>query len=214
MVLLIFILLVGKFLDLTLQLVNESLHSFMVLLIFILLIGKFLDLTLRLSQSLLGIIKTSVLSIKFRFQLTNTGIHFTHGFLATLKSILLSFIKLALHVLGLGLKKLALALKTLSRFLFSSKLFSKASSINHSLLGLLLRQGSFRCHFIKIRIESVHFTIKLHLGTLDGLVGASLISKSLIGVSKFLFNHASSTVRLLKHGASLLKSILVGMSLS
>merc|ERR1719512_419608 len=66
----------------------------------------------------------------------------------------------------------------------------------------------------KMKLESVHFTIKLHLGTLDGLIGASLISKSLIGVSKFLFNHASSTVRLLKHGASLLKSILVGMSLS
>merc|ERR1719464_1581688 len=58
------LLLVG--LDLSLELVNESLHAFVVLAILISLEGELLDLTLALPQVLLGISKTPALGIHFR----------------------------------------------------------------------------------------------------------------------------------------------------
>merc|ERR1719215_2394177 len=65
-----------------------------------------------------------------------------------------------------------------------------------------------------VEVNQAILAVKLHLGSLNGLVGTGLLSKSLIGVSKLLLNHASSTVRLLQKGACLFKCILVGMGLS
>ena len=46
-----------------------------------------------------------------------------------------------------------------------------------------------------------HFGLKLHLCSLDGLVGTSLLGKSLVGVSKLLLHHSSGTVCLFKQSA-------------
>jgi hypothetical protein len=59
--------------------------------------------------------------------------------------------------------------------------------------------------------KSLHLIVQLHLAGLNGLVGASLISKGLVGISQLLLHQPPSTVSLLQHSASLLQSILVGM---
>merc|ERR1719341_1711298 len=142
------LLLVG--LDLALQLVNETLHALMVLPVLILLVSQFLDLALRLPHTLLCISHPPVLSIKLRFKLPDSGVHLAHGLLSSLEGVLLSIIKSGLKVLDLGFKKLAVTLKTHSTFLLATKLISKAGSINHGLLGLVLRKGSLSRHLIQI----------------------------------------------------------------
>merc|ERR1719300_1826683 len=82
------------------------------------------------------------------------------------------------------------------------------------LLGLLLRKGGLRCHLIKIARQGLHLRVQLHLAALDGLVGASLVSQGLIGVSKLLLNHPSGTVSLFQESAGLLQSILVSIGLA
>merc|ERR1712170_195060 len=123
-------------LDLSLQLVNQGLHTLMVLAVLISSKSQLLDAAFRLAQVLLGITKASVLSIKFRFQLPDASLHLVHCLLASLKGIGLSLIQTLLHVLNLALKQLAILLKSLSQVLFLTELISKASSINHCLLCL------------------------------------------------------------------------------
>merc|ERR1719490_291836 len=155
MVLPVLILLVSQFLDLALQLVNETLHALMVLPVLILLVSQFLDLALRLPHTLLGISHPPVLSIKLRFKLPDSGVHLAHGLLSSLEGVLLSIIKSGLEVLDLGFKKLAVALKTHSTFLLTTELISKAGSINHGLLSLVLRVGSLSRHLIQISRQSL-----------------------------------------------------------
>merc|ERR1719150_3239938 len=56
--------------------------------------------------------------------------------------------------------------------------------------------------------------LELHLGSLDGLVGAGLVGERLVGVLKLLLNHAAGAVSLLQQGAGLLQSVLVGVGLA
>merc|ERR1719288_18784 len=73
------LLLVG--LDLALELVDQTLHPLVVLPVLVLGVGQLLDVTLGLAEVLLGISKTSVLSIKLRLQLTNASLHLSNSFL-------------------------------------------------------------------------------------------------------------------------------------
>merc|ERR1712029_446147 len=185
-------------LDLALELVNQSLHSLMILSVFILRVGKLLDLALRLAEILQAVSIASVLSIKVRFKLTDASVHSSHGFLASLKGIGLSLINSSLHVFDLSLKKSLFSLKSLGKLLLRSELISKTSSINHGTLSLLFRKGSFSSHLITVSLEGLDLRLKLSLGSLDGLVGAGLVRKRLIGVLEFLLNHTAGTVSLLK----------------
>merc|ERR1712131_302729 len=103
------LLLVG--LDLALELVDQSLHPFLVLLVLVDGVGQFLHVSLGLAEILLGIPKTSVLSIHLGLELTNASLHLGDGLLASLEGGLLSFIKASLGVLDLGLEELLVSLK-------------------------------------------------------------------------------------------------------
>merc|ERR1719461_2614436 len=99
------LLLVG--LDLGLELVNQSLHALVVLAILISRVSQLFDSALRLAQVLLGIREATVLSIKLRFQLPDTGLHFVHSLLASLQGIGLGLIQTLLHILDLALQQFA-----------------------------------------------------------------------------------------------------------
>ena len=77
--------------DFSLQLGNESLHTLIVHLLFILLVGKLLDLALSLSQVLLRISNVSVFSIKLRFQLPDAIVHLVINFFSPFRAGLLKF---------------------------------------------------------------------------------------------------------------------------
>merc|ERR1712130_131658 len=136
----------------------------MVLSVFILRVGKLLDLALRFTEVLEAVSITSVLSIKLRLQLTNAGVHSGHGLLATLEGICLGLIDSSLHVLDLSLKQSSFSLKSLGKLLLRSELISKTSSINHGTLGLLFRKGCFSSHLITISLEGMDLRLKLVLG--------------------------------------------------
>merc|ERR1712061_694140 len=206
------LLLVG--LDLALQLVDQSLHPLVVLPVLVLLVAQLLDLTLRLAHVLLGISHTPVLSIQLRLKLTDTGVHLGHCLLATLQGLGLGLIDAGLHVLDLSIQKFAFPLKTLGSILLSAELISQPGGIDHGTLGLLLAESGFSRHLVEVAGEGGHLGLDLHLGGLNGLVLASLVAESLIGVSKLLLDHASGTVSLLQQSAGLLQSILVGVALA
>merc|ERR1712128_96266 len=116
-------------LDLSLELINQSLHALMVLSVLILGVGQLLDMTLRFAP---------VFSIKLRFKFTNPCVHLSNGFLASLQGILFSLIKAGLSVLYLCLKKFRVPLKHHCHLLFTSEFISKAGSIDHGSLSFLL----------------------------------------------------------------------------
>merc|ERR1712189_148374 len=68
-------------LDLSLKVINQTLHALVVLAM------------LRTTQVLLGIVYPPVLSIHLRFQFPNPGLHLVHSLLSSLESIGFSLIK-------------------------------------------------------------------------------------------------------------------------
>merc|ERR1719471_1105009 len=206
------LLLVG--LDLALELVNQTLHALVVLPVLLLGVGQLLDFTLGLAEVLQAVSVASVLGIKLRLELTDASIHSGHGLLASLEGGGLGVVHAGLHVLNLGLQESLLSLQRLGELLFRSEFISKTSSINHGALGLLLGQRSLTSHLVTVRLEGLDLRLQLHLGSLDGLVGAGLVGQGLVGVLQLLLHHTAGTVSLLQEGAGLLKSVLVGVGLA
>merc|ERR1712111_319823 len=205
------LLLVG--LDLALELVNEGLHALVVLPVLLLAVGKLLDLSLGLAEILLAVSIAPVLSIHLRLKLPDAGVHPGHGLLASLEGVGLGLVHSGLHVLDLGLEEPLLPLKGLGKLLLRPELISQAGGINHGTLSLLLGQGSLSSHLVTVRLQGLDLRLELHLGSLDGLVGAGLVRQRLVGVLKLLLDHAAGAVSLLQEGAGLLQGILVGVGL-
>merc|ERR1712180_489681 len=105
-------------------------------------------------------------------------------------------------------KELAVPLVSKGNLLLHPEFISQPSSINHGLLGFLIRKMSLTGHFIKISMEGLHLSLQLPFGTSNGLIDTSQVRELLIGIRKFLFSHATSTVSLFKQCASFLKGIL------
>merc|ERR1719373_706417 len=133
--------------------------------------------------------------------------------LASLEGVGLGLVHSGLHVLDLGLEQPLLPLEGLGELLLRPELISQTGSINHGTLGLLLRQGSLSSHLVTVGLQGLDLRLELHLGSLDGLVGAGLVGQRLIGVLKLLLDHAAGAISLLQEGAGLLQGILVGVSL-
>merc|ERR1719422_2973928 len=205
------LLLVG--LDLALELVNETLHALVVLPVLLLAVGQLLDLPLGLAEVLLAVSVAPVLGVQLGLELADAGVHPGHGLLASLEGVGLGLVHSGLHVLDLGLEELLLPLKGLGEFLLRPELISQAGGVNHGTLSLLLGQGSLSGHLVTVRLQGLDLRLELHLGSLDGLVGAGLVRQRLIGVLKLLLDHAAGAVSLLQEGAGLLQGILVGVGL-
>merc|ERR1740131_517795 len=205
------LLLVG--LHLALQLVDQSLHSFVIFLVLVGRENQFLDASLRLPQVLGHISKSSSFGIKLRLKLPDPSLHLDHCLPSTLQSIGFSFVGSVGSILALGFKQLLVLLKVHGKILFSSQFIGESSSINHGTGSLLLRQFSFASHLIKVGIQLSPFVIELPLSSGNGLVGIGEIGKSFVGVSKFLFSGAALAVSSFQESTAFLKSILHGSSL-
>merc|ERR1719461_365193 len=135
-------------LHLVLQFVNQLLHTFLVLLVLILGEGQLLDTSLSSSVGLLSVNKTSLFIIKLTFKILNLLLKSGDNLLASLDCQLLSLVQLGLHVLHLVVQDTSASLCHLSILLLSSEFISKSGSINHSLLGFLLRNSRLCQHFL------------------------------------------------------------------
>merc|ERR1719381_180971 len=193
--------------DPALQLVDQVLHALVVLPVLVGGEGQLLDAALRPAQVLLGVGETAVLSVQLRGQLPDAGLHLVHGLLASLQGIGLGLIQAGLHVLDLALVQLLVLLVRHGNLLFLAELISKASSINHCILSLLICQLCLMSHFVHLAVQGLHLRLQLPLGSSDGLVLAGLVRELLISVGQFLLSLASSPVSLLKKGLGLLKGI-------
>merc|ERR1719346_208874 len=201
-------------LDLALQLVNQTLHALVILPVLLLGVGQLLDLPLGLAEVLLAVSVAPVLGVQLGLELADAGVHPGHGLLAALEGVGLGLVHSGLHVLDLGLQQPLLPLQGLGELLLGSQLVSEAGGVNHGALGLLLRQGSLTGHLVTVSLQGLDLGLQLHLGSLDGLVGAGLVGQGLVGVLQLLLHHAAGAVSLLQKGAGLLQCVLVGVGLA
>merc|ERR1719498_446946 len=127
------LLLVG--LDLLLELAGKVGHSVLVLLVLSLGKLELLDLALGSLEGL-GVLRGAGLDrSKLRFELTDSGLKLSHGSLATSHGSSLSIGQSSLKVTKGRLQGVLGSSLAIGVILFRSELISKASSINHSLLG-------------------------------------------------------------------------------
>merc|ERR1719351_384521 len=164
MVLVVLLLLEGQLLylflvclDLLLELVNQFLHPLVVLVVLLLLEGQLLDPPVHTTLVLLGINQASLFLIELALELTDLLLQALNDLSTSLHGQGLSLIQLGLHVLDLVLHAAALSLHALGALLLNPELIGKPGSINHSLLGFLLRKPSFSKHFLQVSMQGLHF---------------------------------------------------------
>merc|ERR1719323_434454 len=201
-------------LDLALQLVDQTLHALVVLPVLFLGVGQLLDLPLGLAEVLLAVSVAPVLGVQLGLELADAGVHPGHGLLAALEGVGLGLVHSGLHVLDLGLQQPLLPLQGLGELLLGPQLVSEAGGVNHGALGLLLGQTGLASHLVTVCLQGLDLRLQLHLGSLDGLVGAGLVGQGLVGVLQLLLHHTAGTVSLLQESAGLLKGVLVGVGLA
>merc|ERR1719351_114084 len=147
------LLLVG--LDLGLQLASQVAHGHLVLLVLVVLELELLDLALGLLVTLQVVAGASLHVAQLDLQLPDARLQLGHGGLASLHGGLVGIGQTVLHVGHGGLKgPLVLGLDS-NMVLLSTELISKASSIDHGLLGLLLRALGLVEHVVDLGLQSV-----------------------------------------------------------
>merc|ERR1711872_1186180 len=153
------LLLVG--LDLGLQLVGEVAHPVLVLLVLLDLEGELLGPALGLLVAL-GVLPSVRLHVaQLHLQLADPGLQLGHGGAASTDGVLVGIRELLLELGQLGLEgALGLGLGV-GVILLSTELIGKTGSINHGLLGLLLRVLGLLEHAVDLSVHGVH-------GALDG----------------------------------------------
>merc|ERR1719239_11735 len=130
------LLLVG--LDLGLQLAGQGRHLLLVLVVFVNRKLDFLAVTLRLLVSLAVLASVRLEVAQLSLHLSDPSLQFGHRHAASADCILACLGILCLHLGELGFKSTLLLHQVVGVVLLHTKLISKASSIHHSLLGLLL----------------------------------------------------------------------------
>merc|ERR1719270_1004676 len=148
------LLLVGLYL--ALQLGGQLGHAVLVLLVFGVLELELLDLPLRLLVALHVVPSASLHVSKFDLQLSDAGLKLCHGGLASTHRRLVGLGKTVFHVGHLGLQGvLVLALHS-HVVLLSAELLCETSSIDHRLLGFLLRVLCLVEHVVDLGLQSVN----------------------------------------------------------
>merc|ERR1719471_1019492 len=147
------LLLVG--LDLALELGGQVGHVVLVLSVLVVLELELLDLTLSSLVSL-GVLSGAGLNIsKLNLKLTDAGLKLGHGRLSTTHGGIIGISKAVLKFSKLGLKGSLTLGQGGGVVLLRSELISKAGSINHGLLGLLLRVLSLVEEVINLSLHGV-----------------------------------------------------------
>merc|ERR1719367_624304 len=152
------------------QVQGSNLLSFLNLL----LVG--LDLALSSLVSL-GVLSSAGLDIsKLNLKLTDAGLKLSHGRLSTTHSSIIGISKTVLKFSKLGLKGSLTLGQGGGVVLLRSELISKTGSINHGLLGLLLRVLGLVEEVINLSLHGVKRSLNTSLvSTSSGIDGVHLI---------------------------------------
>merc|ERR1719499_1348865 len=157
------LLLVG--LDLLLQLAGQLRHSVLVLLVLIILELELLDLAVSLLVGLHVLTSAGLDIAKLNLKLSDSGLKLGHGRLATTHSSIIGISKTVLKLSQLGLHSSLALGQSGDMVLLRSELISKSGSINHSLLGLLLRVLGLVEQVIDLSLHGVESSLNTSLVT-------------------------------------------------
>merc|ERR1719348_352973 len=181
-------------LDLLLELGGELGHPVLVLLVLALGELQLLHLPLRPLVGLEGLSITGLDVGELSLKIPDLGLKLCHGSLASLGSSSFSISKPGLKVSKLVVHGVLRGSKGGGVVLFGSQFISKAGSINHGLLGLLLSILSCSKHGINLSLKGVDATLKTplcrHVASIDGL---DLVYGS-TGISNFVLNLSLGTI--------------------
>merc|ERR1719461_845506 len=150
-------------LDLNLQLVDQVLDSGQVLLVFVSLVGDFLDLSFKLSGSLDTVSSSSLFGVEFVFEFSNSGFHLLDLLSATLQSDLFGFVQSVLEVLDVAFHVLLHSFQVRRLVLFLLQFFGHHGSIGDSLLGLVFSVSAFSNEFFDFALSLSDFGFELSL---------------------------------------------------
>merc|ERR1719367_413246 len=203
------LLLVG--LDLALELGGQVGHAVLVLSVLVVLELELLDLALS-SLVGLGVLASAGLDIsKLNLKLSDAGLKLGHGRLSTTHGGIIGISKAVLKFSKLGLKGPLTLGQGGGVVLLRSELISKTGSINHGLLGLLLRVLGLVEEVIDLSLHGVKRSLNTSLvSTSSGIDGVHLID-SIASVSKLSLSLSLSTFSRVKESSCLLNLSLEGI---
>merc|ERR1719367_1404474 len=206
------LLLVG--LDLALELGGQVGHAVLVLSVLVVLELELLDFAFSSLVSL-GVLSGAGLDIaKLNLKLTDTGLKLGHGRLSSTHSGIIGISKTVLKFSKLGLKGSLTLGQGGGVVLLRSELISKAGSINHGLLGLLLRVLGLVEEVINLSLHGVKGSLNTSLvSSSSGIDGVHLID-SIASVSKLSLSLSLSTFSRVKESSCLLNLSLEGIGTS
>merc|ERR1719461_1351681 len=150
-------------LDLNLQFVDEVLDSGQVLLVFVGLVGNFLDFSFQFSGSLDTVSSSSLFGIQFVFEFSNSSFHLLDLLSATLKSNLFGFVQSVLEVLDIAFHVLLHSFQVRRLVLFLLQFFGHHGGIGDSLLGLVFGVSAFSNQFFDFALSLGDFGFELSL---------------------------------------------------
>merc|ERR1719220_3117524 len=196
------LLLVG--LDLALQLAGQLGHAVLVLLVLALGEGQLLGLALSPLEGLGGLTSAALGGGQLSLQLADLALQLGHGGLASLQSSILSIGQASLKLSQSVGQRVLASSKRGHMLLLSAELISKAGSINHGLLGLLLGILGSHQHTVHLSLEGVDAGLQLalagHIATIDGLH----VVDSRAGVSDVILQLSDGTIGSIKQSLALL----------
>merc|ERR1712117_412958 len=208
------LLLVG--LDLLLQLAGKVRHSVLVLSVLIILELELLDLSLRSLVSLHVLSSAGLDIAKLNLKLSDSGLKLGHGRLATTHSSIIGIGQTVLKLSQLGLKSSLALGEGGGVILLRSEFISKSGSINHSLLGLLLRVLGLMEQVINLSLHGVESSLNTSLIRVGSGVDAGHLIDSISSISKLSLSLSLATVSRVKESSGLLNFSLesIGTSVS
>merc|ERR1719391_691353 len=206
------LLLVG--LDLLLQLAGKLGHLFLALPVLIL--GESQLLTLALSTLVgLHVLRSARLDVaKLTLKLTDPHLKLGHGCLSSLHGSSLGIRQAAFKVSELSLKRLLCGGLTSGMILLGTELIGKASSVDHSLLGLLFGILGSSKHSINLGLNSVDVALKSTLSSHFSAIDSLHFIASISGISNFHVQLALGSLSRVKKGLALLNLSREGSSLA
>merc|ERR1719323_2610974 len=205
------LLLVG--LDLSLQLVGELGHLVLVLVVLFLLELQLLDAPLRLLVALEGLGGLALDSSKLNLHLANATLQLGHGVPATLGSSVIGLSQPGLQLLDLGIQGPLALLHGGGMVLLSAQLVGKPGSINHGLLGLLLRSLGLVEHVIDLGMDGVNSRLQMALLRGSLRVDGGHVIDGGAGLSQLHVSLLLAPVSRVKESARLLQLALEGIGL-
>merc|ERR1719384_1778198 len=202
--------------DLLLELGGQLGHPVLVLVVLILLELELLDTALRLLEALVGLRSPGLSGAKLHLQLPYPLLQLGHGIAATLGCHVIGILQTSLQLSDLAVKSPPSLLLGVSMILFRAELISKPSSINHRLLGLLLRVLGLREHVVNFSMHGMNSGLKVTLLSRGLGVDGGHVIDSRPGVSQLHLCLLLAAVSRVQKGPSLLKLSLesVGPALS